>query len=49
MFEDETRENKIGHQNFKVNEFYIICDGLAQELKRRLALYSEVEFTFNLI
>jgi len=35
-----------GCQNFKVNEFYIICD-LAQDLKRRLALYSEVEFTFK--
>lgn len=50
VFEDETRENEIelsGCQNFKVNVFYVICDGLAQELKRRLESYSEVESTFK--
>lgn len=50
MFEDETRENEIelsGRQNFKVNVFYVICDGLARELKRRLESYSKVESTFK--
>lgn len=50
IFENETRENEIelkGRQNFKVNVFYVICDGLAQELQRRLESYSELESTFK--
>ena len=33
--------------NFKINVFYVVCDSLVHDLRRRLESYSEVESTFK--
>ena len=50
VFADETRDNETelrGRENFKINVFYVVCDSLVQDLRRRLESYSEVESTFK--
>ncbi|XP_043484549.1 zinc finger MYM-type protein 1-like [Leptopilina heterotoma] len=49
-FFDEIRQNETlltGRENFKINVFYVMCDGLTAELRRRLSSYSEVIKCFN--
>ena len=52
MFADETEENYIelrGPQDFKVNVFCVMRDGLKQELRRILESYSEVQYAFKCV
>ena len=50
MFAGETRNNETeyrGRDDSKMNVFYVVCDSLVQDLRRRLESYSEVEPTFK--
>ena len=50
VFAGETRNNETeyrGRDDSKMNVFYVVCDSLVQDLRRRLESYSEVEPTFK--